>query len=154
MTHTSGITCPKCERVSVNPGDIKHRYCGVCGFHDAPVGAPEGIPGVSPKFRQPTPAMQVVAEYAGLEGNFHNWKEGILSLSEWKDRVERHLANMRELLPHLRAGTWLNPEGTAAFTGTSRPDDTYCPKCDVFGHEQDSGACRVYQTKYHVPKDV
>jgi hypothetical protein len=150
VTDQPSITCPKCERVSYNPGDIKNQYCGACGYHDAPPGAPPGIPGVSPKFRQPTPAMQVVAELAGLDGNFHNWREGILPQFEWNERVERYLANMRELLPHLEAGTWLNPEGTAAFTGTSRPDDSYCSKCDVFGHEQGSGACHVYQTKYYV----
>jgi hypothetical protein len=29
------ITCPVCGRVSYNPGDVEHRYCGNCHqFHD------------------------------------------------------------------------------------------------------------------------
>lgn len=36
-------------------------------------------------------------------------------------------------------------------TGTSRPDDTYCPKCDVFGHALGSVACEVYQAEVEVP---
>lgn len=27
------ITCPKCKRVSYHPMDIRHNFCGVCGFH-------------------------------------------------------------------------------------------------------------------------
>jgi hypothetical protein len=144
MSDQPSITCPKCERVSYHPGDINAQYCGDCGYHDAPPGAPPGIPGVSPKFRQPTPAMQLAAEFCSIEGSFYCWKEGIVPQDEWNVRVERHLANMRELLPHLEAGTWQNPEGCASFTGTDRPDDTYCPKCDVYGHAEGSGACAVY----------
>lgn len=29
------ITCPQCQRVSYDPDDVKHRYCGNCHqFHD------------------------------------------------------------------------------------------------------------------------
>lgn len=28
------ITCPRCQRVSYNPNDIRERFCGVCGFHE------------------------------------------------------------------------------------------------------------------------
>lgn len=28
------FTCPTCGRISHNPGDSVHRYCGVCGFAD------------------------------------------------------------------------------------------------------------------------
>ena len=28
------ITCLKCRRSSFNENDIKHRYCGTCGFHE------------------------------------------------------------------------------------------------------------------------
>lgn len=29
-------------------------------------------------------------------------------------------------------------------TGTARPEDTYCVKCDVFGHAEGSPACEFY----------
>lgn len=29
------ITCPKCGRTSYNPNDIRERFCGVCGYHEA-----------------------------------------------------------------------------------------------------------------------
>ena len=28
------ITCPKCGLTSYNANDIKHRFCGRCGYHD------------------------------------------------------------------------------------------------------------------------
>ena len=32
--------------------------------------------------------------------------------------------------------------------GTSRPDDTYCSKCDVFGHATGSPACEFYYARW------
>lgn len=40
---------------------------------------------------------------------------------------------------------WDNP-GTREL-GTDRPDDTYCPRCDVFGHAEDSPWCK----RVHAP---
>ena len=30
----NSVTCPKCLRTSHNPNDIKHLFCGICGFWD------------------------------------------------------------------------------------------------------------------------
>jgi hypothetical protein len=50
--------------------------------------------------------MQVTAEYAGLEGSFYNWKEGIISQDKWNAIVERYLANMHAIIPRLEVGSW------------------------------------------------
>jgi hypothetical protein len=39
---------------------------------------------------------------------------------------------------------FLEAQGMRA-TGCARPDDTYCEKCDVFGHAKNSIVCHVYQ---------
>lgn len=107
MTDQQSITCPKCELTSRHRGDVQSRYCRKCGFHDAPLDAPMGVPGVSAKFRQPTPAMQVQAMIMGFEGQFHNWTSGIVNNLDLRVTVERFLNDFKELYPHLESGRFL-----------------------------------------------
>ncbi|MGD9726483.1 MAG: hypothetical protein AB7L09_02935 [Nitrospira sp.] len=95
---TASITCPKCGLVSRLPGDIEFRYCGTCGYHDTPDGTPNGIPGVSAKFRQPTPAMQLGVELMSLDGELAIWEEGMTSDERLASHVKRFLADVREVL--------------------------------------------------------
>lgn len=106
MTAQPSITCPKCERKSYNSNDIDYRYCGDCGYMDVPEGTPEGIPGVSPKWRQPTPTMQLKAVCGSLEGHFVNWREGIISNEQFQFRFERHMKDIRELHGYVAKGEW------------------------------------------------
>ena len=104
------IVCPKCDRRAFSKSDIKWKFCPKCGYHDVPDGTPEGIPGVSAKFRQPTPSMQLVADYAGLEGIFHNWQEEITGLSEFAQRFLDFGERLKEICKRMdetgRADSW------------------------------------------------
>ena len=104
------IVCPKCDRRAFSKSDIKWKFCPKCGYHDVPDGTPEGIPGVSAKFRQPTPSMQLVADYAGLEGIFHNWQEEITGLSEFAQRFLDFGERLKEIGKRMdetgRADSW------------------------------------------------
>jgi hypothetical protein len=103
------ITCPKCKLVSHLPADVDFRYCGKCGYHDALHNIVPGIPGVSAKFRQPTPLMQLQAEIAALEGNYYCWSEGIVPEDRFRLLANRFFENVRELQPHLKNGEWSTP---------------------------------------------
>jgi hypothetical protein len=109
------ITCPKCRRPSFNESDIEFKYCGACGYHDAPEDAPLGVPGVSAKFRQPSPVMQLRAEYSSIEGNFSIWQDEIISDTKFTERLHRHLANVKEICEHMertgRADSWEESSG-------------------------------------------
>jgi len=35
------------------------------------------------------------------------------------------------------------PRMTAAQLGTAWPDDSYCPRCDVYGHVEGSAYCNL-----------
>jgi len=104
------ITCPKCDKTSFNHNDLRANYCGDCGYHDAPEDAPLGVPGVSAKFRQPTPVMQLRAEYAAIEGNFSIWQDGIITAGQLSERFDRHLGNVKDVCEHMertgRADSW------------------------------------------------
>lgn len=104
------ITCPKCHRSSFNEGDISSKYCGGCGYHDAPVDAPLGVPGVSAKWRQPTPVMQLRAELGGLEGSVSNWQDGITEEGDMIYRLLRYQQGVKEILDHMestgRSDSW------------------------------------------------
>lgn len=104
------ITCPKCEKRSFNKNDIDSKYCGACGYHDAPEHAPPGIPGVSPKFRQPTPAMQLRADLGALEGTISNWQDGISGEGDVIYRFLKYKQRVGEILDHMektgRADSW------------------------------------------------
>ena len=39
-------------------------------------------------------------------------------------------------------------DGVEPDPGSCRPDDTYCVKCDVFGHTEDSPACEIYYARW------
>lgn len=104
------ITCPHCGLTSCNKHDIESRYCGKCGYIDADQSAPPGIPGVSPKWRQPTPAMQVEAVLASLEGHLYLFESGITSSAKFGPVVARALADLKELVPHLKGATWEREE--------------------------------------------
>lgn len=106
MSSQSNIQCPKCKRVSYSRGDIENKYCAKCGYHDADSSTPPGVPGKSAKWRQPTPSMQVEALLSCLEGTFYCWKEGIGSPGKLQEVLERHIDDMKELVPHLRAAQW------------------------------------------------
>jgi ribosomal protein S27AE len=114
---TPSITCPKCKRKSTLADDIKHRFCGKCGYHDALGNTAPGVPGVSAKFRQPTPLMQLQAEIAALEGHFYVWTDGHISDAErFKLYAKRFFENVQELQPYLRHGAWAAP-GSAPPAG-------------------------------------
>lgn len=34
MNERPSITCPQCNRVSYATGDIEHKFCGRCGYHE------------------------------------------------------------------------------------------------------------------------
>jgi hypothetical protein len=87
------------------------RYCVDCGYHDADHDAPPGIPGVSPKFRQPTPVMQLMAECGSVEGSFYSYEDlKIVSLDTFAERFHRHTDRIKEILRHMkktgRADSW------------------------------------------------
>lgn len=111
------ITCPKCELVSYLPSDVQNRYCGKCGYHDALHNTTPGIPGVSAKFRQPTPIMQLQAEIAAMEGNYYCWSEGIMPESRFRLLADRFFDNVRELQPHLKQGRWIAPDESSPPVG-------------------------------------
>jgi len=104
------IVCPKCSRRSFNEMDIRSKYCGSCGYHDAPIDALPGIPGVSAKFRQPTPIMQLKVELMSINGSFANCQEEIISLSQFAERRQQHYDRIEEILGHMdrtgRADSW------------------------------------------------
>lgn len=103
------VTCPKCARVSTYASDILMRYCATCGYHDAALDTPHGIPGVSPKFRQPTPAMEFQALFTSFNGYFLNWVEGIIESSVLRVAYTRYRDDVAELFPHLENGDWIQP---------------------------------------------
>jgi hypothetical protein len=103
------ITCPKCEITSYLPADVDNRYCGRCGYHDSLHNTTPGIPGVSAKFRQPTPVMQLQAELASMEGNYYCFSENLMPRERFDLLMERHFENIRELHPHLDNGAWIKP---------------------------------------------
>jgi ribosomal protein L37E len=39
VSEQPSITCPHCGRTSYNQGDIDHKFCGACGYHERFVGA-------------------------------------------------------------------------------------------------------------------
>ena len=96
MSRQNSIVCPKCDRESFDENDIKWKFCSQCGYHDA-VDGPPGIPGVSPKFRQPTPAMQIKAEISSLEGSFHNWQSQVTSTDAFVQRLQRTMNDLMEI---------------------------------------------------------
>lgn len=114
MSDRASITCPKCELVSYLPGDISARYCGKCGYHDSLANTTPGIPGVSAKFRQPTPLMQLQACIATLEGNYFCWKEGITTSDHFRLVTDRVFADIQEIQPHLRNGGWIVPRSATS----------------------------------------
>jgi ribosomal protein S27AE len=104
------VICPKCGLKSYLPGDIESRYCGKCGYHDSLHNTTPGVPGVSAKFRQPTPLMQLQATLSALEGNYYCWSEGLTPEARFRLITDRLFADIRELQPHLNNGAWLKPE--------------------------------------------
>lgn len=104
------IVCPKCKRRSYHKMDISCEYCPSCGYHDSPVDAPLGVPGVSAKWRQPTPTMQLRAEWASMQGHFENWREKIISDADFEESLDRHIASIKEIHDHVektgRADAW------------------------------------------------
>ena len=109
MSKRSSITCPKCERVSHHPGDIQHHYCSKCGYHDSLHVTKLGVPGVSAKFRQPTPSMALQALLSSFGGTFDNWVEGITSDVDLRVAFERFRDDVIELNEHLASGEWVQP---------------------------------------------
>ena len=107
---SDSIVCPKCSRRSFNEMDIRSKYCVSCSYHDAPIDAPPGIPGVSAKFRQPTPTMQLKAELMSIDGSFANCQGGIISLNQFAERQTLHYDRIKEILGHMdrtgRADSW------------------------------------------------
>jgi hypothetical protein len=41
MPDPDPFTCPLCARISYNPHDAAHRFCGVCGFVDDKLAEPQ-----------------------------------------------------------------------------------------------------------------
>jgi hypothetical protein len=101
----SSAACPNCNETSCNQ-DVDYSYCGDCGYHYASL----GIPDISTKFRQPSPVMQLRAEYSSIDGNFLNWAEGIISLPQLKERLGRRKERINEILEHIektgKANSW------------------------------------------------
>jgi len=106
MSDQPSITCPKCEQVSYLRGDIENKYCGKCGYHDALHNTQPGIPGVSAKFRQPTPLMQLQATLSGVKGLIGNYDYGIGDKDSLFLLMRRALDDVDELIPHLERGYW------------------------------------------------
>jgi hypothetical protein len=104
------ITCPHCQETYYSRANIESRYCDKCGYIDADQDAPPGIPGVSPKWRQPTPGMQVQAVLAALEGHLYLFEAGIAPAAKFGPSVARALADLKELVPHLEGATWEEKE--------------------------------------------
>lgn len=103
---TPSITCPHCGLKSYLKADIQARYCGRCGYHDADRSVPPGIPGKSPKWRQPEPLMQLQSVLSSFEAQAFLWKEDMLTDGAFQQMLDRHFADIRELVPHVKNGTW------------------------------------------------
>jgi hypothetical protein len=58
--------------------------------------------------RQPTPSMELTAILMSLEGQFLNWREGIISESSFQAQFHRHLSRIKALQPHLDVGAWMD----------------------------------------------
>lgn len=100
------ITCPHCGLKSFLKADISARYCGKCGYHDADLSVPPGIPGRSAKWRQPTPLMQLEATIATFEAQSYLWKEDLTTDGVYTQLLDRFHADVRELMPHVKNGNW------------------------------------------------
>ena len=47
-------------------------------------------------------------------------------------------------LKHRYCGACYKFEDEEPHNGTDRPDDTYCTRCDIYGHAENSPACEFY----------
>jgi len=108
MSDQPNITCPKCNRISYHRGDIKHSYCNACGYHDSLENTVPGVPGISARWRQPTPAMQLQAVMGAFEGHFSNWVAGITPALDLRVEFRRTMEQVQDLSRHLEAGGWIH----------------------------------------------
>lgn len=60
------------------------------------------------RWKQPTPQMQVVAIRNSVEGDFSNYKEGIISMKEYLKRLYDYGKQMDRLNYFLVQGHWWN----------------------------------------------
>jgi len=54
--------------------------------------------------------MQLKSVVMLLEGQFHNWDEGIVDNARLKETFKRCFDDINELYPHLENGKWIRSE--------------------------------------------
>jgi len=59
-----------------------------------------------PRWRQPTPIMQLRAVLASLDGNKQVHIEGIIIDVQYMRRVDEHIEQLMNLLPFVEKGNW------------------------------------------------
>ncbi len=64
---------------------------------------------------------------------------------EWKDPSADAVFRDATINAGMAVAILKNP--TAAQSGTTRPDDTYCEECDIYGHAEDSLVCYLWRNK-------